>query len=87
MVRKGYQSQDGREHEGTLPKMNCLLLTSVAKDGSRSQKGRRVLEEFCMAGSLLTALSAREQPDCVCPMGEDEPGAAGTAELAGQHSR
>lgn len=43
MVRKGYQSQDGREREGTLPKMNCLLLTSVAKVGSRNQKGRQYL--------------------------------------------
>lgn len=40
IVRKGYQSQDGRKHEGTLPKINCLLLTSVVKDGSRNQKGR-----------------------------------------------
>lgn len=32
VVRKVYQSQGRREPEGSLPKINCLLLTSVVKD-------------------------------------------------------
>ncbi|KAK4830122.1 hypothetical protein QYF61_008549 [Mycteria americana] len=74
----------------TLQHLNIPLVVGGPKlDTVFEQKseGKAVLEEeFQVTGSRLTTLSAREQLEWGCPTGEDEPGAVGTAELAGQYS-